>query len=101
VGKEAHTGDAIGWDSMIVEPLAHDELRDNQKSIPSVFYGASTVIRTPASLAPVVGLAPGAQAGSEARLREVTKPRAPACALGRATPCNRLVERFAGRVGSR
>jgi len=42
----------------------------NLNPVGRVFYGASTVICTPASLAQEVGLALGAQAG-EARLTEV------------------------------
>ena len=57
---------------MIVEPFAGDRVEDNLNPVGRVFYGASTVICTPASLAQEVGLALGAQAG-EARLREVIK----------------------------
>jgi hypothetical protein len=55
---------------MIVEPMAGDDLASNLNPVGRVFYGASTVICTPASLAQEVGLALGAQAG-EARLRDV------------------------------
>lgn len=55
---------------MIVEPFAGDSLEENIGPVGRVFYGASTAICTPASLAQEVGLALGAQAG-EARLTEV------------------------------
>jgi 2-polyprenyl-3-methyl-5-hydroxy-6-metoxy-1,4-benzoquinol methylase len=55
---------------MVVEPFAHDRLEDNINPVGSVFYAASTMVCTPASLAQEVGLALGAQAG-EARLRDV------------------------------
>ncbi len=55
---------------MIVEPFANDTVEENLNPVGRVFYGASTVICTPASLSQEVGLALGAQAG-EARLREV------------------------------
>jgi len=55
---------------MIVEPFAHDRLEDNLNPVGRVYYAASTMICTPASLSQEVGLALGAQAG-EARLREV------------------------------
>jgi len=56
------TLDANGaW--MIVEPFAHDKLEDNLNPIGRVFYGASTMLCTPASLAQEVGLGLGAQAG--------------------------------------
>lgn len=55
---------------MIVEPFAGDKLEDNLHPIGRAFYGASTLLCTPASLSQEVGLALGAQAG-EKRLREV------------------------------
>ncbi|HET6408131.1 MAG TPA: class I SAM-dependent methyltransferase [Chthoniobacteraceae bacterium] len=55
---------------MIVEPFAHDQLESNFNPIGRVFYAASAMICTPASMAQEVGLALGAQAG-ELRLREV------------------------------
>src|SRR5208282_3462560 len=55
---------------MIVEPFAKDTLEDNLNPIGRVFYGASTMICTPASLSQEVGLGLGAQAG-EKRLQEV------------------------------
>jgi hypothetical protein len=74
VGASAHvlqTLDADGtW--MIVEPFANDRVEENLNPVGRVFYGASTVICTPASLSQEVGLALGAQAG-EARLTEVLK----------------------------
>jgi SAM-dependent methyltransferase len=72
VGAAAHvlkTLDADGtW--MIVEPYAGDRLEDNLNPVGRVFYGASTLVCTPASRDQEVGLALGAQAG-EARLRDV------------------------------
>ena len=55
---------------MIVEPFASDKVEDNLNPVGRVFYGASTLICTPASLSQEVGLGLGAQAG-EARLRDV------------------------------
>ncbi len=55
---------------MIVEPYANDRLEDNLNPVGRVFYGASTLVCTPASRDQEVGLALGAQAG-ETRLREV------------------------------
>jgi 2-polyprenyl-3-methyl-5-hydroxy-6-metoxy-1,4-benzoquinol methylase len=57
---------------MIVEPFAGDALEENLTPISRIFFGASTMLCTPASLAQDVGLALGAQAG-EARMREVAK----------------------------
>jgi SAM-dependent methyltransferase len=55
---------------MIVEPFAHDDLQANLNPIGRVFFGASTMLCTPASQSQEVGLALGAQAG-EGRLSKV------------------------------
>jgi 2-polyprenyl-3-methyl-5-hydroxy-6-metoxy-1,4-benzoquinol methylase len=55
---------------LLVEPYANDNLEENLNPIGRIFYAASTLLSTPASLSQNVGLALGAQAG-EARLREV------------------------------
>ena len=55
---------------MIVEPYAGDKIEENLNPIGRAFYGASTLLCTPASLSQEVGLALGSQAG-EKRLREV------------------------------
>jgi SAM-dependent methyltransferase len=72
VGASAHVLETLDADGtwMIVEPFAGDRLQDNLNPVGRVFYGASTVICTPASLDQEVGLALGAQAG-ESRLRKV------------------------------
>ena len=57
---------------MIVEPYANDKLEDNLNPIGRVFYSASTMLCTPASLSQEVGLGLGAQAG-EARLSRILK----------------------------
>jgi hypothetical protein len=53
-----------------VEPFANDRLEDNLNPVGRLYYSASTLLCTPASLSQEVGLALGAQAG-EKRLREV------------------------------
>ena len=55
---------------MVVEPFANDRMEENFNPVGRVFYGASTLICTPASLAQKGAMALGAQAG-EARMREV------------------------------
>jgi SAM-dependent methyltransferase len=74
VGASSHVLETLAPDGtwMIVEPFAGDSVEANLNPVGRVFYGASTVICTPASLAQEVGLALGAQAG-EARLSEVIK----------------------------
>jgi SAM-dependent methyltransferase len=71
-GAAAHIRAALKAEGtfMMVEPYANDELADNLNPIGRVFYAASTVLCTPASLSQEVGLGLGAQAG-EARLRAV------------------------------
>jgi 2-polyprenyl-3-methyl-5-hydroxy-6-metoxy-1,4-benzoquinol methylase len=72
VGAASHVRQSLApngtW--MIVEPFANDQVEDNLNPVGRAFYGASTLICTPASLSQEVGLALGAQAG-EARLRDV------------------------------
>jgi SAM-dependent methyltransferase len=74
VGAAAHVRETLSptgtW--MIVEPFANDRVEENLNPVGRVFYGASTVICTPASLDQEVGLALGAQAG-EARLADVIR----------------------------
>ncbi len=74
VGASQHVLETLDPDGtwMIVEPFANDSVAENLNPVGRVFYGASTVICTPASLAQDVGLALGAQAG-EARLSDVLK----------------------------
>jgi SAM-dependent methyltransferase len=74
VGASKHVRETLAQDGtwMIVEPFAGDSVEENLNPVGRVFYGASTVICTPASLSQEVGLALGAQAG-EARLTEVLK----------------------------
>lgn len=72
VGALSHVRDTLAPDGtcMLVEPFANDRLEDNFNPVGRLFYAASTMICTPASMAQEVGLALGAQAG-EARLRDV------------------------------
>jgi SAM-dependent methyltransferase len=55
---------------MIVEPFANDRPEENHNPVGRIYFSASTMICTPASLAQEVGAALGAQAG-EQRIREV------------------------------
>jgi 2-polyprenyl-3-methyl-5-hydroxy-6-metoxy-1,4-benzoquinol methylase len=73
-GAAAHVLQSLSPDGtwMIVEPYAGDHLQENLNPIGRVFYAASTLVCTPASLSQEVGLALGAQAG-EARIRDVVR----------------------------
>lgn len=72
VGAARHIRESLAPDGtwLIVEPFANDNLADNLNPVGKLYYAASTMVCTPASLSQEVGLGLGAQAG-EARLREV------------------------------
>ena len=72
VGAAAHIRAALkpGGTFMMVEPFANDTLEDNLNPVGRIFYAASTILCTPASLSQEVGLGLGAQAG-EARMRDI------------------------------
>lgn len=72
VGAAAHVFSSLKPDGtwMIVEPFAHDAPEANHNAIGRIYYSASTMLCTPASLAQEVGAALGAQAGEE-RIRKV------------------------------
>ena len=55
---------------MIVEPFANDTPEENHNPVGRIYYSASTMLCTPASLAQEVGAALGAQAGED-RIRSV------------------------------
>ena len=71
VGAARHARQALKADGncMIVEPFAGDKVEDNLNPIGRAFYGASSLVCVPVSLARN-GPALGAQAG-ESRMREV------------------------------
>jgi SAM-dependent methyltransferase len=72
VGAARHVLQSLSADGtwLVVEPFAGDHVEDNLNPVGRVYYGASTLLCTPASLSQEVGLALGAQAGP-ARLRDV------------------------------
>lgn len=74
VGAMTHARGALKPDGsvMLVEPLAADTLSGNLNPVGAVYYGFSTTVCVPTSLAQEVGAALGAQAG-EARLRDVAQ----------------------------
>ena len=73
-GAARHVRQSLAPDGtwMIVEPYAGDRVEDNLNPVGRVYYAASTLLCTPASLSQEVGLALGAQAG-EARIRDVVE----------------------------
>jgi 2-polyprenyl-3-methyl-5-hydroxy-6-metoxy-1,4-benzoquinol methylase len=72
VGAASHVRHTLRDDGawMIVEPRAGDAIEENLNPVGRLFYCASTMICTPASMAQEVGAALGAQAG-ERKIREV------------------------------
>lgn len=74
VGACKHVKEVLKPDGtcMIVEPFAHDTLKENINPVGRAYYSFSTLLCTPSSMSQEVGLALGAQAG-EKRLREVAQ----------------------------
>ena len=74
VGAARHVRESLAPDGtwLLVEPFAHDALEKNLNPVGRIFYGASTMVCTPASRSQEVGLALGAQAGPK-RLEAVCR----------------------------
>lgn len=93
-GAARHARQAIRKDGrcMIVEPFAGDRVEDNLNPVGRVYYGASSLVCVPVSLARK-GPALGAQAG-EQRLREIVVEGGGFASLRRATqtPFNFVLE---------
>jgi SAM-dependent methyltransferase len=74
VGAAAHLRTTLKPDGtlMVVEPMARDSVAENLNPVGRIYYAASTMICTPASMSQEVGAALGAQAGPK-RLTEVLR----------------------------
>lgn len=72
VGAAAHVRETLRPDAavLLVEPMAGDSLAENLHPLGQLYYGFSTTVCTPCSLAQEVGLGLGTQAG-QGRLTEV------------------------------
>ncbi len=72
VGAAKHILGALKPDGtwMIVEPFAHDDLKDNLNPVGRIYYSFSTLLCTPCSRSQEVALCLGAQAGAS-RIRDV------------------------------
>jgi SAM-dependent methyltransferase len=94
VGAARHARNALKADGscMLVEPFAGDAVADNLNPVGRMFYGASTLVCVPVSLARN-GPALGAQAG-ETRLREIMVDQGGFSTMRRATetPFNIVLE---------
>jgi SAM-dependent methyltransferase len=73
IGAARHVYESLADDGtwMIVEPAAGDAIEENLNPVGRAYYGFSTLLCTPSSLAQEVGLALGTQAGP-ARIKDVT-----------------------------
>jgi SAM-dependent methyltransferase len=94
IGAARHIRKMIAEDGtwMIVEPAAGDHVEDNFNPIGRAYYGFSTLLCTPSSLAQPVGLALGTQAGP-ARIRDVvTAAGFGSFRLAAQTPFNNVFE---------
>jgi len=94
IGAARHARQALKPDGhcMLVEPFAGDRIEDNLNPVGRVYYGASSLICVPVSLAKQ-GPALGAQAG-EQRLREIVVDGGGFARFRRATetPFNLILE---------
>jgi SAM-dependent methyltransferase len=94
VGVARHVHNALAPDGtlLLVEPAAGDGLVDNLNPVGRMYYGLSTVICTPSSLAQEVALGLGAQAGPQ-RLEEVLRAAGfSSVRVAARTPFNIIVE---------
>jgi 2-polyprenyl-3-methyl-5-hydroxy-6-metoxy-1,4-benzoquinol methylase len=94
IGAAKHVRQAIAADGtwMVVEPMAGDTVSENLNPVGRAYYGFSTLLCTPSSLAQDVGLALGTQAGP-ARIRDVVTTSGFARFASVAqTPFNRVLE---------
>jgi SAM-dependent methyltransferase len=94
IGAAKHVFDNLADDGtwMIVEPAAGDAVEDNFNPIGRAYYGFSTLLCTPSSLAQDVGMALGTQAGP-ARIRDVvTSAGFTRFRIAAQTPFNNVLE---------
>lgn len=94
IGAARHVREVIADDGtwMVVEPAAGDRVEDNLNPIGRAYYGFSTLLCTPSSLAQPVGMALGTQAGP-ARIHDVvTEAGFSRFRLAAKTPFNSVFE---------
>lgn len=94
VGAARHVREAVAEDGtwMVVEPMSGDTVGENLNPVGRAYYGFSTLLCTPSSLAQEVGLALGAQAGP-ARIHDVVSTGGfTRFASVAQTPFNRVLE---------
>ncbi|MGZ8738200.1 MAG: class I SAM-dependent methyltransferase [Nocardioides sp.] len=90
--RRVHAALAPGGSWMIVEPAAGDRVEDNFTPVGRAYYGFSTLLCTPSSLAEDVGLGIGTQAGP-AKIRDiVTAAGFTSFRIAAQTPFNNVLE---------
>jgi len=94
IGAAKHVLSTLKKDGtwMIVEPFANDQPEQNHNPIGRIFYSASTMICTPASLAQEVGAGLGAQAGEERIFKVVSEAGFSRFRRAAETPFNLIFE---------
>jgi ubiquinone/menaquinone biosynthesis C-methylase UbiE len=94
VGAARHIRETLKSDGtfMLVEPLAGDRMKDNLHPLGQIFYGFSTVVCTPASLAQEVGRGLGAQAGQNKLAEVLNEAGFPNVRRASVTPTNMVLE---------
>ena len=94
VGAARHIRDSLspGGTLMVVEPAAADRPEGNHHPLGRLFYAASTMICTPASLAQDTGLALGSQAGPARLTGLLAQAGFGSVRLAATTPANLIIE---------
>ncbi len=94
VGAARHIRETLKEDGtfMLVEPMAGDTMAENMNPMGQIFYAASTVVCTPASLAQEVGLGLGAQAGQKRLTEVLTEAGFSTVRRAAETPTNMVLE---------
>ncbi|WP_424362764.1 methyltransferase domain-containing protein [Methylocystis parvus] len=94
VGAARHIRETLKPDGtfMLVEPLAGDHMRENLHPLGQIFYGFSTIVCTPASLAQEIGRGLGAQAGQKTLTEVLNEAGFPNVRRASVTPTNMVLE---------
>ncbi len=94
VGAARHIRETLKPDGtfMLVEPMAGDSMAANMNPVGQIFYAASCMVCTPASLAQEVGRGLGAQAGQKALAQVLTEAGFTQVRRAAETPTNMVLE---------
>jgi SAM-dependent methyltransferase len=94
VGAARHIRESLADDGtlLLVEPAAGESLEDNLNPVGRLYYGLSTVICTPSSLAQDVGRGLGAQAGPRQLTQVLNEAGFSHVRVATSTPFNLILE---------